>query len=176
MKKIDSIQNLKHKILFYKIILGIVVGGMIVSHAIDHKLTPERSSDGGKNIISSAEDIPADDIPHYKTVMTIVQPLRYSGLPMFLREDVRLTIDSTKQIWKISNLHRFNSKGNVVLEDNRYGLCGELAGYVYQNIKTLFDNKYSISFLRVSESGYFLSPQSSHIVLLINDKENPKSN
>jgi len=176
MKKTDPIQRLEHKILFYKILLGITVVGMILSQVIDRHPPFAPNSDEKPNIISSAENIPSDDIPHFKTVMAIVQPLRYSGLPMFLREDVRLTIDSNKQTWKISNLHRFNSKGNVVLEDNRYGLCGELAGYVYQNIKTLFDNKYSITFLRVSESGYFLSPQSSHIVLLIRDKENPKNN
>ena len=89
---------------------------------------------------------------------------------MFEREDVYLSIDFENKIWKLHNLHRFDNKGDIILEDGKYGTCGELAAHTYKKIERLLGKDYDIKFVETAQSGFFLSPKASHIVLYITEK------
>jgi len=110
--------------------------------------------------------------PYAAEADKIIKPLRYSGIQMFVDKAVYLTLDSDKEIWTLHNIHIFNDKGELVLRENRYGTCGELAEYTATQIRPMFKNNYNIQFVRVSQSGYFLAPMASHIVLRITKKTN----
>ncbi len=116
---------------------------------------------------------PTNGIPQYSQIMSIISPLQYSGLPTLLRNEVNLLINFTTQTWQLTNIHRFDKNGNLILEEGRYGLCGELASYTYTKIAPLLEPQYAIKFHQVAESGFFLQPQSSHIILMIYDKTDP---
>jgi len=124
---------------------------------------------------STIENIspPTKNIPMYDQIMSIVEPLQYSGLQALLRDDVSLQIDFDKPAWHLKNIHRFDHEGNILLDENRYGLCGELASYTYTKIAPLLSPLYNIQFSQVAESGFFLQPKASHIILLIQDKSDP---
>ena len=106
-------------------------------------------------------------VPHKIEVLKIIKPLRYSGIQALMRQDVRMSMNFDNGTWILHNLYRYDSEGRVLLEEGRYGLCGELARYAYQNIKPLFGDKYNIEFVHVTETGYFPTPKSSHVVLRI---------
>ena len=72
--------------------------------------------------------------------------------------------------WDIHKLHRFDANGDIILDEGRYGLCGELSSYVSNKIKPIFGDNYIVSYSRVSESGFFPIPTATHIVLLIRKK------
>jgi hypothetical protein len=108
--------------------------------------------------------------PHYKQIKQIIEPLRYSGLKILLDAGTRLSVDFENKKWFIHNVRRFDKNGNIVLKEGRYGLCGDLAIYTYEKILPLFEDKYSIEFLRAAESNFFPVPNGSHIVLMISDK------
>jgi len=118
-----------------------------------------------KNVSSTTKKI-----PQYSQIMSIIKPLYYSGLQALLRDDVNIQIDFMAHAWYLKNIHRFDNEGNVVLDEGRYGLCGELASFTYSKIKSILGPQYEIIFAQVAESGFFLQPQSSHIALLIKDK------
>ena len=107
--------------------------------------------------------------PYYKEISKIIKPLRYSGIYDLMRPDVKIFIDFEKETWTLENIHSFDRKGNIILTEGRYGLCGELAAYTYEKIQLLFDRKYVIEFVRAIESGYFISPRASHYVLMIHE-------
>lgn len=106
-------------------------------------------------------------VPHYKKVMKIIGHLKYSGLRSLLKPDVKMGVDFENGMWYLHNIHKYNKEGDIILENENEGLCGELAAYVYKRVRPLFDEKYTIKFVKVAESGFFLSPKASHIVLLI---------
>jgi hypothetical protein len=105
--------------------------------------------------------------PHYNEVMKIIKPLRYNGLYRILDPDVYVTLDFDKEEWTLHNIHHYDEEGNLILPRKTYGLCNELATYVYGQIKDLFDESYEFEYIRAAESGFFLSPQSSHTVIRI---------
>jgi hypothetical protein len=109
----------------------------------------------------------AKALPHYDEVRKIIEPLRYSGLQMLERPDVSLGFDFNNKTWTLYNLHRFDAAGNLILEDGKSGTCGELAAYTYKYVRPLFDDGYDIKFAKVLQSGYFLSPKTTHIALYI---------
>lgn len=109
-------------------------------------------------------------VPYYEDVMKIIRPLRYTALHSLLRPDVNIAIDFENGIWYLRNIHKFNEEGDIILENNNEGFCGQLAAYIYKKIKKLFDEKYVIRFVRVAESGFFLAPTASHFVLLITER------
>ncbi len=119
-----------------------------------------------------AEDLslPTQEIPFYDEITSLIEPLQYSGLQALLRDDVSLHIDFVTHQWRLKNIHRFDKNGHIILDENRYGLCGELASFVYPKVKSLFGGKFDIEFVQVAESGFFLQPQSSHIALAIHDQ------
>ena len=110
------------------------------------------------------------ELPHYHEVMRLMSRLAYSGLPSILKPQVTLSIDFDKGTSILHNVHEFDAQGKVLLEEGRYGLCAELATYVYEEIKGLFEDRYVIKFARVAESGFFAKDQSNHIVLMVFDK------
>jgi hypothetical protein len=105
--------------------------------------------------------------PFYKEIKKIIAPLQYSGIYDLARPEVMINLDFKKHNWQLANIHRFDDKGKLLLAQGRFGLCGELAAAVYEKIKGLFDDSYLIDYARAAESGYFLYPQSTHIVLRV---------
>jgi len=116
--------------------------------------------------IRSASDI-EKGVPYYEEVKKIIEPLRYSGFNALMMPDVKVSIDFTGKQWTLHNIHRFDKNGKVMLSDGRYGICGELAAYVYEKIRLIFPAEYDIKFVSLSESGYFLHPRATHIALAI---------
>ncbi len=112
-------------------------------------------------------------LPHYEFVMQLINRLSYSGFKTLVRPDVDLSINFEKKLWALNNMHRLDPKGHVLLEEDRYGLCGQLADYVSRQIKPVFGNGYHFSFDRVAEIGYFLNPKSTHFVIRIQPIASP---
>jgi hypothetical protein len=108
--------------------------------------------------------------PFYDAIMKIMSPLEYSGVPVMVKPQVSLSIDFKKWSWTLHGIHSYDSQGGVILEQGRYGLCAELATYLFEKIKPLLDERYEVKFAMVSESGYFSADQSNHIVLILVDK------
>lgn len=119
---------------------------------------------------SLREKIGSLSLPFYEKVMASTNLLEYSGLPALTRPDVTLSVNFDEKTWTLHNLHRFDPDGKILLDQDRYGLCGELAAYVYTKVQPFLGERYSIQFIRAAESGFFLRPQSSHIVLVLTDK------
>lgn len=112
------------------------------------------------------------DAPHSQEVGQILKPLRYSGVPTLLRPDVRLSLDFNSRSWAFMNFYLFDSYGRILLEEDRYGVCGSLAAAAYQRVKPLLDpRRYDIKFVRISESNFFLPPRGTHFVLRIADRK-----
>lgn len=110
--------------------------------------------------------------PYYEKIMEIIEPLVYSGIPDLLRDEVHIRINFDDGVWTLENVHRFDPEGNVVLIDDKYGVCGELAAFTYQKIKPLIGNSYDIHFLVCAEAGYFPSALGgTHIILRLRDNK-----
>lgn len=113
--------------------------------------------------------------PYHEEVENIIKNQRYSGLPALLRDDVYLDLDFEKREWTIQNLHRYEENGRAILEQGKYGVCGQLAYYTYHQVRPLFDHRYDIKFVRVSESQYFPVGKGIHFALQITDISKPFS-
>jgi hypothetical protein len=111
--------------------------------------------------------------PYHKQIMKIVKPLEYNGFYRVLEPDVHITLDFNKREWTLHNIHHYDEEGNLVLPRGRYGICNELATYVYEKIKHLFDETYELDYMQVAESGFFFAPQSSHSVIRITKYDRP---
>ncbi len=110
------------------------------------------------------------DLPYYMRVKEVTSPLAYSGLVALMDPGVTLSINFDKKTWTLHNLHKFDANGDILLDQGKFGLCGELAAYTYRKIHPLFGDDYLILFVRAAEAGFFLRPLSSHTVLAIIDK------
>lgn len=110
------------------------------------------------------------EAPFQKEIKKIIDPLRYSGVERLLKPNVWVSVDFEKKTWTIHNLHVFDANGSLLLEGGRSGVCQELAAYVFEKIKPLLGEKYDVSFLVVSESGFFNFPQGTHVALCITPK------
>ena len=164
--------SLSRKIFIYKIvILFLAIAILFVSY--QYWQLNERSRSGKDSLLDRKIDTTA--VPYYKEVMDIIRPLDYSVIPSLLQQpDIKLSIDFLNRTWTLKNFHQYDSEGNVIIEDHRYGLCGELASYTYNRIKPFFTNRYIIKFSNVSESGYFLTPYGTHVILTVYDTLNSK--
>ena len=109
-------------------------------------------------------------LPYYKQIMNILDPLEYSGVADMIKPEVDLQLDFPNKRWKLTNIHKFDSKGNILLDQDRFGLCGELAAHTYAEIQPFLKDRYDILFVKAAESGFFLRPHSTHIVLMMIDK------
>lgn len=78
-----------------------------------------------QGLLTRRAELPYIKNPYAAEVKKIVDPLRYSGIQMFVNNDVYLTLDFDKKIWILHNVHSFNDKGELILQEDRYGTCGE---------------------------------------------------
>jgi hypothetical protein len=113
---------------------------------------------------------PAVSPPYYDEIMRIITPLEYSGVPVMVKPQVVLSVNFTQWKWTLHNIHEYDSQGGVILEQGRFGLCAELATFLFEKIKPLLDDRYEVKFAMVTESGFFSGGQSNHVVLLLVDK------
>lgn len=149
-------------------ILILVLLGVIVF------LTFQHSHFRKKHVIEASSPMllpPRANLPHYDKIMEILKPLEYSGIADMIKSDVDLKIDFPAGTWTVTNLHRFDDQGQIKLDHNRYGLCGELSAHVYTKIAPILEDHFDILFLRSVESGFFLRPKSTHIVILLTEKK-----
>lgn len=109
-------------------------------------------------------------LPLSTDIMKIMQPLEYSGFPAMARPGVSLGLDFNKRVWILKNIHTYDKQGGVILEQGRFGLCAELATYLYAQLKPKLTPRYGVKFAMVSESGFFTQARANHIVLLILDQ------
>ena len=108
--------------------------------------------------------------PFYDAIMKIMDPLEYSGVPYMVKPQVSLSVDFKQWSWTLHNIHEYDAQGGVVLEQGRFGLCAELATFLFEKIKPLLGGRYEVKFAMVAESGFFSAGQSNHIVLLLVDR------
>jgi len=113
---------------------------------------------------------PLPEPPFYDAIMKIMAPLEYSGVEVMVKPQVALSVDFNNWTWTLRNIHEYDSRGGIILEGGRFGLCAELATYLFEKIKPLLDGRYEVKFARVTESGFFSAEQSNHVVLLLIDK------
>lgn len=163
---IIAMQNsLEKKLSLYRSAVIVLTLAIAILFTVDHLAGIK---DYFKNLRSAKKgDLP----PYYNEVMQITNPLVYSGLQSLVDPAVTLSLDFKNDLWYLKNVHRFDSHGDIILDANRYGLCGELAAYVFRKVQPLFKNNYKISFARVAESGFFLNPEATHVVLLITEQK-----
>jgi len=168
MTMAEQSPSLSRKIFIYKIIiLFLAIGILFISY--QYWQLKKHSMLGKEGL--SGEKIDTTGIPYYKEIMDIIRPLDYSVIPSLkLQPDITLSIDFSNKTWTLHKLHQYNSKGNVIIEYNRYGLCGELASYTYTHIRPVLPDRYTIKFARVAQSGFFLPPGGTHVILIIYDK------
>lgn len=150
------------------IITGLVV---IAVAGIGYSLVLLRQAKDAK-VSPKYKDAVAGPAPFAGEIKEILQPLRYSGMEMLERENARIDFDFRNKKWILYNVHEFDANGKLLLENGKYGICGELAAYTYEKIRPLFSDRYNIWFVKCAQSGYFLGPESSHIVLFIKDIDN----
>ncbi|MBD3246699.1 MAG: hypothetical protein GF333_06760 [Candidatus Omnitrophica bacterium] len=116
------------------------------------------------------------ETPYAKKIHRLMAPLEYNGLARLMQPDVSLSLSFRPPAWTLTNIHTFDQDGNVMLPEGKYGVCGELAAYMHRHIAPLFGEQYKIEYVWVNESGYFLSPESSHVVLRITDTSKSRRN
>ncbi|MBF0511727.1 MAG: hypothetical protein HQL13_05285 [Candidatus Omnitrophica bacterium] len=109
-------------------------------------------------------------LPFYDQIIKIIEPLTYSGFPIIVKPQVSLSVDFEKREWTLRNIHTYDQRGRVILEQNKFGLCAELATYVFEKIKPFLTDRYEVKFAMVTERAFFSKNQSNHIVLLLFDK------
>ncbi len=112
--------------------------------------------------------------PQASAIKKLVEPLRYSGIPIILRKDFSLSINVKEKTWTAHNIHRFSEDGSILLEQGRYGLCGDLATYLHDPVRALFDDAYRVQLVRVSQAQFFPAPISAHYVLRIAQADKDK--
>ena len=107
------------------------------------------------------------DLPQYEAVMSILAPLEYSGFPTIVDKNVALKVDFDQHQWRLNNVHQFDDKGSLILEQGRFGLCAELSAHIFDQIKALMGDEYEVKFATVTESSFFSKFESNHIILLV---------
>ncbi len=113
---------------------------------------------------------PLPSPPFYDAIMKIISPLEYSGVPVMVKPQVSLSVDFNQRTWTMHHIHEYDPQGVIILEQGRYGLCAELATFLFEKIKPLLDGRYEVKFAMASEAGFFSTAQSNHIVLLLVDR------
>jgi hypothetical protein len=116
-----------------------------------------------------------ESIPYYEAVTKIMAPLEYSGISSVTGQDAGLSVNFTNKTWTLHNAHHFDDQGEIILDKGVDGLCGQLSRFVYGKIKSLFPKElFDIKFSKVREKKFFFTPQATHIVILITDKQQHK--
>jgi hypothetical protein len=110
------------------------------------------------------------DAPHAARIAQLIKPLRYSIIPILRRDDVRIELDFANKKWHLRNIHQFDAHGKIVLEGGRYGVCGHLAAYAYDQLRPLFEPQFDVAFVHVAQSGFFPAFITEHFALKITDR------
>lgn len=111
------------------------------------------------------------DAPMSSAVEKVIAPLRYNFLDSLAGEDVTLGLDFKNRKWILHDVLHYDENGDIVLRENRYGLCDQLSQYTYNQVRPLFDRSYLIDFLLASRADYFPSEQGTHMVIRIIDSK-----
>ena len=109
-------------------------------------------------------------LPYYDEIMKIINSIEYSAFETITKPEVDLRVDFNKKTWTLLNIHQYDAQGGIVLEQGRYGLCAELSTYTYQKLQTFLPKQYDIKFAAATESGFFPTYESNHIVLVMHDQ------
>ncbi|MBI4605529.1 MAG: hypothetical protein HY721_26490 [Planctomycetes bacterium] len=116
---------------------------------------------------------PAEPVPFEREMLHLLDGLDYSGIPALEREEVFVEVDFAQRKWTLRNLHRFTEDGGLILEQDArtgpilYGTCGELAAHLLPPVRRLFGDHAKVEPVTAAQSGFFLAPQASHVVLWI---------
>ena len=105
--------------------------------------------------------------PQQETVRSILRDLRYDGVSIVMKPDFRIKVNLKDQTWTVSGVHRYGPDGRILLENGRYGICGDLSAHVYDRLRPRLDPSYGVEFVRVAESQFFPASLSAHYVLRI---------
>ncbi len=89
-----------------------------------------------------------------------------------VKPQVTLSVNFNNWTWVLHNIHEYDAQGGIILEQGRYGLCAELATFLFEQIRPLLDGRYEVKFAKVTEPGFFPKDESNHIALLLVDKPN----
>ncbi|HNX69469.1 MAG TPA: hypothetical protein PKI45_08295 [Candidatus Omnitrophota bacterium] len=141
---------------------GIVLAALIAATAVFFAVTPRPKPDFSKG----------ETLPYETAVREILRPLEYSGFPYIIKPEAALSIDFQRHRWTLHNMRHYDPRGGVLLEQDRYGLCAELASHVYQKLKPLLNKHYTLKFVKATEPEFFVTPESTHIILLLLNKAN----
>ena len=117
---------------------------------------------------------PNKDLPYRKEIMKIMDPLVYSGFQDLVKPEVDLKIDFEKRIWMLKNIYKYDMN-SIVIQQGYYGLCAELAVYVFDRLHPQLTDPYDLKFVTVTEGGFFQTDQSNHIALLLIDSSTKNS-
>ena len=109
------------------------------------------------------------NLPHYDEIMKIIQPLNYSGFYVIQKSGVTLSVDFKVRTWTLRGLRRYAPDGTLLLDEERNGLCAELAYHTFQKIKPILSKQWEIKFVRVIEPDFFSSAESNHVALILGD-------
>ena len=108
-------------------------------------------------------------LPYYDEIMKIIDPMEYSGFPIVIKPEVNLKIDFDRRRWTLQNIHQYDEQGLIKLDQGRYGLCAELATYLYEKLQPILSKKYDIKFAMATQAGFFPTYESNHIILLMRE-------
>jgi hypothetical protein len=157
---------LKREIFFLKLLVFVLVIACLASAGLALKIHWEAQLG-----TPASQPFVQKTAPYSAEVENTIERLRYSGYYNLMRDEARLRFNFEEGTWTIKNFRQFDAAGQTILEKNRYGACGDLAAYTYEQIKPHFPaDKYSIDILKVSESSYFQKEMSgNHYILRIKD-------
>ncbi|MEI7998434.1 MAG: hypothetical protein WCH62_02890 [Candidatus Omnitrophota bacterium] len=127
-----------------------------------------------KNLSTLENSSGNKNLPYYEEINKILGSLEYSAFHIITKPEIALSIDFNKRKWTLHSIHQYDAKGEILLDQGRYGLCAELSTYLYEKIKPILSSQYDVKFAMVTEEGFFLKEESNHIVLLMRDKLTPK--
>lgn len=113
----------------------------------------------------------ATQLPYQQEIQKLLEGMDYSAFETLTRPDVELRLDFDRKTWTLTKVHRYDAQGNILLEQGRFGLCAELATYMYQHLSPKIKEDHEIRFASATENGFFPTYQSNHIVLLMYDKK-----
>lgn len=114
--------------------------------------------------------------PHAAAVRRIFEEIGYSGLAIIQQPDFRLSVDFDKQAWMAHHIHRYDAQGRLELCESgkgKYGLCGDLATHVADQLRPRLQPQQTLEFVRVAESQFFPSSVAAHYALRILEAQPP---
>lgn len=161
-------ESLKRKLLFFQILAAV---SLTLCLFLGTELYLQTASGQSLLRIVRRKEQP----PALFEIKKLLFPLVYSGVEDLAKPEVQLGVDFARKMWVIRNLHRFDENNHVVLEQNRYGLCGAQADYISRKIQPLVGPSYKIEFVRALETQYFFDPSAAvHYVLRLTDRNAPE--